>query len=741
MHCLDIKLAVMLIVALQVPTALILDAAPADDCAKPERIVARQDYDVSAKLAPPEIMGRRFWNVLGRYLYLKSDNRPRELRYNPQERYAYSNEAMVHDAVPCYHVRDGLLSTNDGVLLMNDAKLQNMDPDMGVPFVLSSRPFLACQQSFQVEKKGYRKWKKEHPNFLGFMAGAEWDSDFMGYLRRDVNESVKLLRKWGMSDDVVNRMRDIFAPASKDRDHALAALRECYLAARKYCFDDPEKMLFLRGGWCWDHYPLEWGSAGAIMETTNTGPYRHQVSMFFARGAARQYLKFWSWYIAVCYNGNEENGKYRSNVFPYFLTTNDAPTFVGNGDVYGPTCGMSPSLHRRDFYLGYLAGASMVQPETYPYAYWQFKNHNKKDGYELSPFGEDLKELYAFAQRHPDRGVSYAPVALLIPFNQGYAQWGGSPWSYFPMERPDSMIDAFTYTLVPFSDKLSEGLEGCLANSPYGDIYDVILPNPPHGVVALDVLMNYKVAILLGGFKIDKPLAKRLMKYVKKGGTLVVNIRQFGDTLPEDFVGAKRSGIVCGTDGAIKVAGGCHSAVLSEPYDYEQIELNGAKPLWLDGKGGILASVNQYGSGRVVLTGVDFMLPRKSFCDINIDAYIRAMKARQHPLVQLLMQQIVQEALPVEVKGDIEYGLNKVADGWWVYLINNKGVSKFVLTPERLNSAATARVAVNMRKLAVGGVRELRAEEDIAWDRDGKSFFIDVGPGDIKVVKITVRDK
>ena len=66
--------------------------------------------------------------------------------------------------------------------------------------------------------------------------------------------------------------------------------------------------------------------------------------------------------------------------------------------------------------------------------------------------------------RPPDRGVSYAPVALLLPFNQGLPQWGGNPWSYFPAERPDMMIDAFMYTVVPFAQDVRKGQEGCLAN-------------------------------------------------------------------------------------------------------------------------------------------------------------------------------------------------------------------------------------------------------------------------------------
>ena len=142
---------------------------------------------------------------------------------------------------------------------------------------------------------------------------------------------------------------------------SVAGLKTCFDALRAYCFGDTARMLFLRGGWCWDHYPLEWGAGGVTMETTNTGPYRHQVSLFFARGAARQYRSFWSWYIALCYNGNDSKGIGRTDQTPYY-------TMVPNtlGESLGKDHGMSVSLNRRDMYLGYLNGASFVAHEVWP---------------------------------------------------------------------------------------------------------------------------------------------------------------------------------------------------------------------------------------------------------------------------------------------------------------------------------------------------------------------------------------
>jgi hypothetical protein len=326
--------------------------------------------------------------------------------------------------------------------------------------------------------------------------------------------------------------------------------------------------------------------------------------------------------------------------------------------------------------------------------------------------------------------VSYAPVALLLPFNQGMPQWGGNPWSFFMVERPDMMIDAFMYTIAPFSQDTKKGKEGCLANSEFGDGYDVLVPDPTSGPIPLARLLDYKVAILLGKFDLQVNLAERLMEYVRKGGTLVINSRQVSNNLPQNFLGVKLSGKTAAVEGRVSFLTGGDNVTLSEPYDYEPVEICGASPLWIDEKGGVLASLNRFGRGSVVVTTVDFMMPRKPGNFVGTTAKM--------PLVELLMRQIVKEVLPVEVKGDIEYGLNKVADGWWVYLINNKGVTKYTTTPEEFNIAETARVTVNMCALRASDVHELRKDEKVVIDRDRNEFTIQVGPGDIRIVKITL---
>ena len=702
---------------------------------KGPNIVARTDFSVSQDWRPPMILGREFWNMLP--------------SCHPSQDKAMlkfvASEPMVREAATYYSI---FLTDETNRLFVSADKLQLLNPDPAKPFLVGSRtrPLFVCLDNFKVDKKGYLEWKKNHPNFLGFDGVSEWDNDYSYSLRRfgrntnDVYEYY--FRPRGCSQMAISRMGNIVRNESKNRNQALAGLHECYLASRNFHFDDPSRLIALRGGWCLDHHALEWGSDMIIMETTMVVPFRHQISMFFARGAAHQYTKPWEWYIAVCCESYDEDGT-KLNTVPYYTTDKKS---ISNGTL-GPGYGPSVSLNRRDKYLGYLTGASIVQHETWPYTYCQYQSGTNAAVWELSPHGEAMKEWYAFTQRYPERGISYAPVALLVPFNQGYPCWGGSPWSYFPVERPDTMIDAFMYTLVPPNFPTKEGNEGFLSNNPYGDIYDVLVPNLPSGPIPLKTLMNYKVAIMLGGYNIDRSLGKRLMEYVNEGGTLVINTKQTNMNLPESFFGVERksSYLVCSTEGEVKSLINNEKATLPEPYGYERITLKGAEQLWTDKDGHILASINQYGKGKVILTTVDWMVPQKSLSGGELDnngaewGLKSLLDGKKMPLVKMLMRQVVKEVLPVEVKGDVEYGLNRVADGWWVYLINNKGVIKFARTAEKLDPVAIAKVEVDMRNLHVAGVRELREEKDIAWDHDKNSFSINVGPGDIRIVKITLR--
>ena len=93
------------------------------------------------------------------------------------------------------------------------------------------------------------------------------------------------------------------------------------------------------------------------------------------------------------------------------------------------------------------------------------------------------------------------------------------------------------------------------------------------------------------------------------------------------------------------------------------------------------------------------------------------------------------ELIPVRVKGDIQYGLNKTAKGWWLYLINNKGVIKFADKMAKYDKSKTAVVTVDLDRLkAFSKVKELRSGTVIPVKNN--SFTVKVSPGDVAVLAL-----
>jgi len=701
--------------------------------ASEKEIVARTDYKVNEEWQPKDVMGRDFWNVLGgthlRKIWLK---RLKEIIKLP----------MVKEAALSYRIKKLTAPKSPETLTTKALESLNIKKDrpayIRIDFV---RPPYRCIEEYSFDKKQYQTWKKNNPNAT-FFAGVEWDNEIIGGIIK--NRGVKHLKRKKASEKLINKFKKEF-PQPKNKKEAVNLMTKCREGVKRYVFNDPGNQMFLRSAWSFDHYALEGGADMAIMETTNTGPYRHQVSMFFARGACHQFDKKWAWYIALCYNGYDDKGKRANNMTPYYTTAFGKKIVgdVGDSDcALGHDFGVSTSLNMRDMYLAYLNGATAVQHEVWPYAYAQTINRQKDC--KLSPHGEIVNEWFNFTKKNK-RGIVYAPVALLIPYSQGYPAWGGNPWSALKeYKRGDHMIDAFMYTIIPFAqstlNNLKNGNEGALSNSPYGDIYDVINPDTPKDPVSVKVLNYYKAAIMLGEYEANKKLAERLISYVKGGGTLLLNIKQINKFFPADFLGIKINPVLKSAKKTY-IKGNISSLLngkmytLSRKYEFKKVTLKNAVPIIKDANNNVLACMNTYEKGHVIVTTVDYLTATKY--SVNTGSLLKHLAAgKKFPLVTALLDNIVKEVLPLEVKGDIEYGLNKLKDGWLLYLINNKGVTKFTNKPQTVDMSKTANVKIFLKNIKSSKISELRKQKTISLNQKNNSFTIKIAPGDIKIVKI-----
>lgn len=605
--------------------------------------------------------------------------------------------------------------------LVNTNRFRGFSPEKNRPFLVpcnASRPPFHCFEEVTYDLPAYEKWKKENPGFLGFYV-AEWDNDFQNLIwrRKNLDEYCK---RCNISPFVRERLRTILSGVDT-RQGMMDALKAYHSAIRKHFFDDPEKLVFIDCCRALSHYALEWGSADYyFIETTCAGYQRHQVQMYFIRGAARQYGVPWGWYIALGMVGK---------------TGYTDPDYIGkwsNGNVGGKG-GISQSLNMRDRYLAWFAGATSVFNEVWPYAYCEDKN---KDGaWTLSPHGEAMKDWFEFTRKHPERGVSYAPVALGLQYDHMISPINGNKlFGILPQERGDLMSEALLRTIVPYKFGLG-GQEWALSETPYGDIYDVILPNPPGGPVKMDVLKNYRVLFLSGRFDPDKAFADRLMDYVRNGGTLVINTKQLGSFLPSSFTGLQVNGKSADTQGDMFTPDGEKAFAVNKPHSFDPVTLTGAKPILLDGHKNAMMTLHRYGKGNVIVTTVDHLI-QKDTGNPNADTYSKWGRDLKFPFMDYLLGRIVKEVLPLEVEGKVEYGLNVLKDGaLLLYLINNNGVKKTSTTAQELDPSQAIKVTVHLKKLKPGAVTELRTEKRLAVG-PGNTVEIIVPAGDLRVLKI-----
>ncbi len=608
------------------------------------------------------------------------------------------------------------VDSQSAVLDVSALKLRDLKIDPDRPFFISdgeSRPPFRCFEEARVNKEDYARWKNENTNFIGFFCGTEWDNDY-GYLHNTNN--IASVRNRGASENVLAMIQERFWNHT-NRDQAMNALHTYHQAIRTRHFDDLDKMMFMDCGRALNHYAMEWGGGIPWIETTCAGYQRHQPQMYFVRGASRQYGKPWGWYVAL---GMVDKDGYVD------------PDYMGKSGG-GPDFGISPSLNKRDRYLAYLAGANFLHCECFPFAYCLDKDH---DGvWELSPHGEVLREWYDFIRKHPDRGISYAPIALALPFSHGQSPITGGPiWGQFPQERSDHMIEAFLRVIVPWHNGKHEQ-EYALANSPFGDLFDIILPDPPSGPVAAKILSGYKAMILVGDFAPSQPVVDRLMNYVQNGGTLVMNIKQVGQNCPASFIGVEPSGKAIPVRSPVRSLMSPETMSLPNAYMFDPVILKGARPILVDADNRVMACVNEFGRGRLVLATVDYLLP-ENLGNMRVPTYSKWQGKETFPFISFLLARLVHEVIPVDVTGDIQYGFNKVSDGWWIYLINNKGIYKSARNPQRLDTDQTATVEIGLRNLKPLSITDLRSNVAIQWDTAKNSLLVRVAPGDVNIIKI-----
>jgi hypothetical protein len=142
---------------------------------------------------------------------------------------------------------------------------------------------------------------------------------------------------------------------------------------------------------------------------------------------------------------------------------------------------MGPSLswYRKSYYFYYMSGASAIYLEQ---GFDQFFKPGPGDHeFQLNPLGRITDEFMRFADKHPDRGTPYTPVAFLLDPAHGwdmtdYPQW---PFEVSQINRSDRALrELFGVAYYPglvVEGEPATGDRQAFVNGVFGDIFDVLV--------------------------------------------------------------------------------------------------------------------------------------------------------------------------------------------------------------------------------------------------------------------------
>ena len=432
------------------------------------------------------------------------------------------------------------------------------------------------------------------------------------------------------------------------------------------------------------HALTQWGVNLIGMETAAVMPMT-AMRIAFTRGAARQFGGAFLYYHAPNF-GDTATTFTKSQSFAgpdYFYHTR-----------YGPTMGPSLSWYRKSYYLYYMSGASAIYLEQGGDQF--FKPGPGDHPFQLNPLGRITDEFMHFVEKHPERGTPYTPVAFLLDPAHGfemndYQQW---PFEVSQIVRGDRALREL-FGVAYYPGLVVEGEPAIADRQPFvpgvfGDIFDVLTAADAQGSRSRiqSLLPSYRAVVVGGRIEWSTEWIARLNDYVRNGGTLVLNAAQI-KKLPEQFLGVH----------LLNDTGESHNAVCLSPGDeaedlkgqifrYEKVELKGATPLIKVPSGDPIVTVNKVGKGSAVFVAVPDLLGEDE---------------RITPFAAHILAHVFADAVPLKIEGDIEFLINRTANGWIVTLLNNNGVFKPQQGMAQVdrNASVTVTISLNNEKTAV----------------------------------------
>lgn len=460
------------------------------------------------------------------------------------------------------------------------------------------------------------------------------------------------------------------------------------------------------------HALSQWGVNLLGMETAAVMPMTG-MRIAFTRGAARQFGGAFLYYHAP---------NFGDTATTFTRTQNFAGPDHFYHSRYGPSMGPSLSWYRKSYYLYYMAGASAIYLEQ---GFDQFFKPGPGDHpFQLNPLGRITDEFVRFAEKHPDRGTPYTPIAFLLDPAHGfemtdYPHW---PFEVSQIDRGDRALREL-FGVAYYPGLVVEGEPAIADRQPFvsgvfGDIFDV-LTAAENLLPGETVLSPYRAVVAGGRVEWSANWIKKLDAYVRNGGTLVINAAQIGK-VPEQISGVR----------LLNTTGEAHNARCLAPdevlqdlkgqiFRYEKIELKGARAFITTPSGEPIVTVNRIGKGSVVFSAVPDLLGEDE---------------RITPFAAHMLAHVFADAVPLKVTGDVEYLINRTADGWVVTMLNNNGVFKTQQGMAQVDRSAYVNVTIALTGRQIRSAHEWTSDTPVKVE--GGTVSVRIAPGGIAIVAL-----
>ena len=473
------------------------------------------------------------------------------------------------------------------------------------------------------------------------------------------------------------------------------------------------------------HALTEWGVRLLGVETATVQPM-FGMRTAFTRGAARQYGGSFLYYHAPNFGDTATTFTKQQN-------------FAGPDNFfhsrYGATMGPSLSWYRKSYYFYYMSGASGIYLEQ---GFDQFFKPGPGDHeFQLNPLGRITDEFMRFAEKHPDRGTPYTPVAFLLDPAHGwdmtdYPQW---PFEVSQINRSDRALrELFGVAYYPglvVEGEPATGDRQAFVNGVFGDIFDVLVAGEAQSSnskvqsrgLALDA---YRAIVIGGGIVLSPQWIQRLTAYAKSGGTVVINSAQTKG-VPLEMLGVRLTGETGEAHNARCLAPGeAEQSLSGQIFRYDKLELKGARALITSMNGEPLVTVNSVGKGSVVFVAVADLLGEDE---------------RMTPLAAHLLAHVFADATPIKVRGDVEYLVNRNENGWVVTLLNNNGVFKPQQGMAQVDRSANVTATVSLAGQTIQKVLDWTNDKEVVVKNQGgaSGVTVTIAPGGISILELRIK--